>query len=93
MTLRLRIAIATAAIVTTVIVALSLATYFTMSRQLIRQTDDSLDARVSAIADTLRSQRFENGYGQRVRNPLGEDRKSTRLNSSHSSVSRMPSSA
>lgn len=72
MTLRLRIAIATAAIVTTVIVALSLATYFTMSRQLIRQTDDSLDARVSAIADTLRSQRFENGFGQRVRNPLGE---------------------
>jgi len=71
-TLRTRIAVATAAIVTTVIVALSLATYLTMSRQLIHQTDDSLDARVSAIADTLRSDRFSAGLGRRFRNPLGE---------------------
>ena len=56
MTLRTRIATATAVIVTTVVIALSLATYLTMSRQLIHQTDDSLDARVSAIADTLRNE-------------------------------------
>ena len=40
MTLRTRIATATAIIVTTVVIALSLATYLTMSRQLIHQTDD-----------------------------------------------------
>ena len=72
MTLRTRIATATAVIVTTVVIALSLATYLTMSRQLIHQTDDSLDARVSAIAETLRNERRPNGFGQRVRNPLGE---------------------
>lgn len=72
MTLRSRIAIASGSIITAVIIALSLATFFTMSRQLIRQTDESLDARVSAIADTLRNTRDMNPFGQRVRNPLGE---------------------
>ena len=79
MTLRTRIATATAVIVTTVVIALSLATYLTMSRQLIHQTDDSLDARVSAIADTLRNDRRLNGFGQRVRNPLGEALRPTRF--------------
>jgi two-component system sensor histidine kinase MprB len=71
-TLRSRIAIASGAIITAVVIALSLATFLTMSRQLIRQTDESLDARVSAIADTLRNSRQMNRMGQRVRNPLGE---------------------
>lgn len=81
MTLRNRIALATTSIVTVVIVAMSFATFLTMSRQLINQTDESLNARVTAIAESLRNNRPSDHFGKRLRNPLGEAILATRFDS------------
>ena len=55
------------------------------------KTDDELEA-VFTVADALRYMRENNISTKIFESGLG-DRKSTRLNSSHSRASRMPSSA
>ena len=61
-----------------------------------RDPDQNLDAlqpdfTISTLPTTLRLPRFKGAF--RVTHRFGRDRKSTRLNSSHQSTSRMPSSA
>ena len=72
MSLRTRLLLTTSAIVFVVVSTLSLGIYFTTARHLLGETDNTLDARVVAIADSLRSNQELPNDGRRMRNPLGE---------------------
>jgi two-component system sensor histidine kinase MprB len=64
--------IATGLMVLITILTLSVATYVITARQLTNEVDRSLDARVAAVAASLRENRGFDFFGRRVRNPLGE---------------------
>jgi len=72
MTLRLRLLLATGLMVLITIATLSVTTYLITARQLTNEVDRALDARVSAIAASLRENQNRDFFGRRVRNPLGE---------------------
>lgn len=72
MTLRLRLLLATGVMVLITIATLSVTTYLITARQLTNEVDRALDARVSAIAASLRENQNRDFFGRRVRNPLGE---------------------
>ena len=72
MSLRTRLLLTTSAIVFVVVSTLSLGIYFTTARLLLNETDNTLDARVAAIADSLRTNQQLPTFGQRMRSPLGE---------------------
>jgi two-component system sensor histidine kinase MprB len=63
--------VTTSAIVLVVVGVLSIGIYSTFSRQLVRQVDNSLDARVVMIADSFRRESLRPNIG-RQRNPLNE---------------------
>jgi two-component system, OmpR family, sensor histidine kinase MprB len=71
MSIRTRLMVTTSAIVLVVVGVLSIGIYSTFSRQLVRQVDHSLDARVVMIADSLRRESLRPNIG-RQRNPLNE---------------------
>lgn len=72
MSLRTRLLLTTSAIVFIVVSTLSLGIYITTARHLLGETDKTLDARVAAIAESLRNNQDLPNDGRRVRNPLGE---------------------
>ena len=71
MSIRTRLMVTTSAIVLVVVGVLSIGIYSTFSRQLVRQVDNSLDARVVMIADSFRRESLRPNIG-RQRNPLNE---------------------
>ena len=84
MSLRTRIAATAGLAVALVVVIAAIAIYLGVRAELRGEVDDSLRQRADAVG------RLAEG---RVRPAEPGDRKSTRLNSSHALLSRMPSSA
>ena len=72
MSLRTRLVVSTTAIVLVVVVLLSIGVQQTVSRQLLLQIDQTLDARVELIRAQLRDNSQMGIPGTRQRNPLGE---------------------
>ena len=87
MSLRTRLLLTTSAIVFIVVSTLSLGIYITTARHLLGETDKTLDARVAAIAESLRNNQDLPNDGRRVRNPLGEALLPTRFDT----VTQVPS--
>ena len=63
MSLRTRLLLTTSAIVFVIVGALSVGMSTIISRQLIREVDNTLDARIEAIAATLRESRVISPFG------------------------------
>lgn len=72
MSLRTRLIITTTAIVLIVVSSLSVGTFITVSRQLQREIDHTLDTRVQLISAQLRGNQQLGPFGMRQRNPLGD---------------------
>ncbi|MEJ6513335.1 MAG: HAMP domain-containing sensor histidine kinase [Acidimicrobiia bacterium] len=79
MSLRTRLLLTTSAIVFVIVGALSVGMSTIISRQLIREVDNTLDARIEAIAATLRESRVISPFGRRMRNPLSDALMPTRF--------------
>ena len=72
MSLRTRLVVSTTAIVLVVVVLLSIGVQQTVSRQLLHEIDQTLDARVEMIRTQMHDNSQMGGMGHRQRNPLGE---------------------
>lgn len=72
MSLRTRLIITTTAIVLIVVSSLSVGTFITVSRQLQREIDHTLDTRVQLISAQLQGNQQLGPFGMRQRNPLGD---------------------
>ena len=59
----------------------------------VGRVDMKLEVMIIPVFDVERSKEFYERLGWRLDHDVEQDRKSTRLNSSHEFVSRMPSSA
>jgi len=70
--LRTRLVVSTTAIVLVVVVLLSIGVQQTVSRQLLHEIDQTLDARVEMIRTQMHDNSQMGGMGHRQRNPLGE---------------------
>ena len=79
MSLRTRLLLTTSAIVFVIVGALSVGMSTIISRQLIREVDNTLDARIESIAATLRESRVISPFGRRMRNPLSDALMPTRF--------------
>jgi two-component system sensor histidine kinase MprB len=79
MSLRTRLLLTTSAIVFVIVGALSVGISTIISRQLMHEIDNTLDARIEAIAATLRENIEIPSNGRRQRNPLSDALMPTRF--------------
>ena len=79
MSLRTRLLFTTSAIVFVIVVALSVGVSTIISRQLMHEVDNTLDARIEAIAETLHENQEISPNGRRMRNPLSDALMPTRF--------------
>jgi hypothetical protein len=79
MSLRTRLLLTTSAIVFVIVGALSIGISTIISRQLMHEIDNTLDARIEAIAATLRENIQIPSNGRRQRNPLSDALMPTRF--------------
>lgn len=79
MSLRTRLLLTTSAIVFVIVGALSVGISTIISRQLMHEIDNTLDARIEAIATTLRENIEIPSNGRRQRNPLSDALMPTRF--------------
>ena len=79
MSLRTRLLLTTSAIVFVIVGALSVGVSTIISRQLIHEVDNTLDARIGAIAETLHENQEISPNGPRMRNPLSDALMPTRF--------------
>ena len=79
MSLRTRLLLTTSAIVFVIVGALSIGISTIISRQLMHEIDNTLDARIEAIAATLRENIEIPSNGRRQRNPLSDALMPTRF--------------
>ena len=79
MSLRTRLLLTTSAIVFVIVGALSVGVSTIISRQLIHEVDNTLDARIGAIAETLHENQETSPNGPRMRNPLSDALMPTRF--------------
>jgi len=79
MSLRTRLLLTTSTIVFVIVVALSVGVSTIISRQLIHEVDNTLDARIEAIAETLHENQEISPNGRRMRNPLSDALMPTRF--------------
>lgn len=79
MSLRTRLLLTTSAIVFVVVGAFSIGVSTIISRQLMHEVDNTLDARIEAIAENLRENRDLSPFNRRMRNPLSDALMPTRF--------------
>ncbi|NCV75811.1 hypothetical protein EBW23_07780, partial [bacterium] len=79
MSLRTRLLLTSSAIVFVIVGALSVGISTIISRQLMHEVDNTLDARIEAIAETLHENQEISPSSRRMRNPLSDALMPTRF--------------